>query len=477
MKAPFSEYLNSLVPGFRKLLEILGRKYEYVSILSTDSAGLAVRISQHSKSVSNRTMMTERGTVVRVMKDGLYSEYSMDRFDPEHPEAAAERISEEIDMQLALLAACSAEVYRTGAIPDEPLELYVEKETATLPEEACLPELVDMLTELSDSAVKMSDELLDCSVSAQSTHVCKLFMTENRFLRQSYVYSEGNVIPIASREGRNRFGFRAVSGLGGPELFERLRSKMPEAVSDAIEMLGAERIVPGEYEIITSPEISGLIAHEAFGHGVEMDMFVKGRALGAEYIGKRVGSELVTMHEGALSADNVASYAFDDEGTPAGDVTEIDRGILKSGICDALSAVRLGTAPTGNGKRQNFEHKVYTRMTNTIFSPGTDTLEDMIRSVKYGYLLEGMESGMEDPKHWGIQCILQIGREIRDGRLTGKIVSPVIMTGYVPDLLSGITMAGGDVMVFGSGGCGKGHKEWVKVSDGGPYFKTTGRLG
>ena len=116
-------------------------------------------------------------------------------------------------------------------------------------------------------------------------------------------------------------------------------------------------------------------------------------------------------------------------------------------------------------------------MTNTIFSPGTDTLEDMIRSVKYGYLLEGMESGMEDPKHWGIQCILQIGREIRDGRLTGKIVSPVIMTGYVPDLLSGITMAGGDVMVFGSGGCGKGHKEWVKVSDGGPYFKTTGRLG
>ena len=249
MKAPFSEYLNSLVPGFRKLLEILGRKYEYVSILSTDSAGLAVRISQHSKSVSNRTMMTERGTVVRVMKDGLYSEYSMDRFDPEHPEAAAERISEEIDMQLALLAACSAEVYRTGAIPDEPLELYVEKETATLPEEACLPELVAMLTELSDSAVKMSDELLDCSVSAQSTHVCKLFMTENRFLRQSYVYSEGNVIPIASREGRNRFGFRAVSGLGGPELFEGLRSKMPEAVSDAIEMLGAERIVPGEYDM------------------------------------------------------------------------------------------------------------------------------------------------------------------------------------------------------------------------------------
>ena len=252
---------------------------------------------------------------------------------------------------------------------------------------------------------------------------------------------------------------------------------MKLAAADALEMLDADRIEPGEYEIITSPDVTGLIAHEAFGHGVEMDMFVKGRALGADYIGKRVGSGLVTMHEGALCADNVTSFAFDDEGTPAGDVTEIENGILKTGICDALSALRLGVGPTGNGKRQNFEHKVYTRMTNTIFDSGSDTLEDMIASVKYGYLLEGMESGMEDPKHWGIQCVLQIGREIRDGRLTGKIVSPVIMTGYVPDLLGNITMASGDREVFGSGGCGKGHKEWVKVSDGGPYLKTKGRLG
>ena len=70
-----------------------------------------------------------------------------------------------------------------------------------------------------------------------------------------------------------------------------------------------------------------------------------------------------------------------------------------------------------------------------------------------------------------------MGREIRNGKLTGKVVSPVIMTGYVPDLLGNITMASRDIKVFGNGGCGKGHKEWVKVSDGGPYLKTVGRLG
>ncbi|MBR6327148.1 MAG: TldD/PmbA family protein [Lachnospiraceae bacterium] len=250
--------------------------------------------------------------------------------------------------------------------------------------------------------------------------------------------------------------------------------KLPKMMEDT---LASGKIEPGEYEVITGPEVTGLIAHEAFGHGVEMDMFVKGRALGAEYIGKRVGSDLVTMHEGALCDDSVTAYVFDDEGVLAGDTVEIENGILRTGICDSLSALRLGTQPTGNGKRENFSHKVYTRMTNTVFDSGEDTFEDMLASVSYGYLLDGMESGMEDPKHWGIQCIIARGYEIRDGKLTGKVVSPVVMTGYVPDLLGNITMASKDRCIFGNGGCGKGHKEWVKVADGGPYLKTKARLG
>ena len=190
-----------------------------------------------------------------------------------------------------------------------------------------------------------------------------------------------------------------------------------------------------------------------------------------------MGSDNVTMHEGALCAESVTAYAFDDEGTLAGDVIEIDRGILKTGICDALSALRLGVKPTGNGKRQNFEHKVYTRMTNTIIDSGHDKLEDMIASIKKGYLLEGVSSGMEDPKHWGIQCIMSRGYEIVDGKLTGKVVAPVVMTGYVPDLLGSVSMVSGDRAVSGNGGCGKGHKEWVKVADGGPYLKARARLG
>ncbi|MBQ1320381.1 MAG: TldD/PmbA family protein [Solobacterium sp.] len=477
MKAEFSEYLTQTAPAVKAMIARLQEHFDYVSVLSTDSTGFRISISQKARDISSETMMTERGNVIRVYRDGLYSEYAFNEPDLAHPEAQAEAILQALEKQIELLRLTGTEVYETGKLADEPQELFVEMETGTIPEDADLDSLVKELTAVSDAAMKQGEHLIDCRLTAQSTHVCKMFLTPNRDLRQSYVYSEGTVMPMAMKDGRMEYSYAGVAERQGPEIFAGLRDKMQEAVRIAEELLTAERIEPGEYDVITTPEVSGLIAHEAFGHGVEMDMFVKNRALGKEYIGKRVGSNLVTMHEGALAAVNVASYAFDDEGTLAGDVIEIDHGILKTGVCDALSALRLGVQPTGNGKRENFEHKAYTRMTNTIFEPGNDSLDDMIASVDYGYLLAGMQSGMEDPKHWGIQCIIERGYEIRDGRLSGKVVTPIIMTGYVPDVLGNITMASRDSAVFGTGGCGKGYKEWVKVSDGGPYLKTKARLG
>ena len=477
MKAPFSEYLESIAPAVKKAVDDLSRDHDYVSALCTDSKGLVIRIGSRSRSISNKTMTTERGVVFRVCKNKKYSEYAVNTADWSDAGAVIAEIRKELELQDALLESSSVSVYETGVLDDEPLEFFGQKETELLPEKTDLKALTEKLIAISDKGMGMSDKIIECIARAQSTHISKMFLTKNRDLRQSYVYSEGMVAAVASADGNVKEDYKTVSGIKGPELFEKMEGLLEPVVNGALELLDAKPIEPGEYEIITSPEVTGLIAHEAFGHGVEMDMFVKHRALGADYIGKRVASDNVTMHEGALCADNVTSYFFDDEGVMAGDVTEIENGILRSGICDSLAALRLGVKPTGNGKRENFAHKVYTRMTNTMFDSGSYSKDEMIASVKYGYLLEGMQSGMEDPKHWGIQCIIQKGREIRDGKLTGKVVAPVIMTGYVPELLGNITMCSTDRMVFGSGGCGKGHKEWVKVADGGPYLKTKGRLG
>ena len=87
-------------------------------------------------------------------------------------------------------------------------------------------------------------------------------------------------------------------------------------------------------------------------------------------------------------------------------------------------------------------------------------------------------------RHNCVQCCIKhlasaavIAREIRNGKLTGRIFSPIVLTGYVPDLLKSISMVSDTLALGGCGACGKGYKEWVKVSDGGPYIKAKIRLG
>lgn len=93
----------------------------------------------------------------------------------------------------------------------------------------------------------------------------KLFLTTNRDLRQSYVYCEGGRIATNYRDGWQKWsGYQGLSALGGPEVFTQLRIRLIILIYILQkEVLTADPIEPGEYEIITT-QYQGLIAHEAF---------------------------------------------------------------------------------------------------------------------------------------------------------------------------------------------------------------------
>ena len=74
-------------------------------------------------------------------------------------------------------------------------------------------------------------------------------------------------------------------------------------------------------------------------------------------------------------------------------------------------------------------------------------------------------------------AVSDLDLEIQDGEFTGRIVSPCVMSGHVIDLLNSITAVSTDFNVIGSGSCGKGYKEWVRVSDGGACLKAKVKLG
>ncbi len=465
----FSEFLNSRRDQAKALVAALGQTFSYACLLGVDVKSRSVRVDKNTSAIRAGSD-TECGFVVKVVGDGLFFEYSLDDIQ-EDTAALARRITDAFRVHSSL----AGRMPEAFTLTDEPLVQSFCRSGDL--EQYTNEQLLHICTGLRDDLLSRSEHLLNVFVSVGSFEVSKLFISQNRELDQYYTWINGGMVAVyrdnhkvvQTREG-------AYSHLVS-KVLEDLPTKTEKLLHKAHMLTTAKAIQPGVYDVITDPSITGLIAHEAFGHGVEMDQFVKDRALAQQFVGRYVASPICNMRDGAGSTLSAASYFFDDDGVLAGDTQIIKDGILVTGISDLASATRLGTAPTGNGRRESSRKKAYARMTNTFFEPGKDKLEDMIASIDHGYMLFETNNGMEDPKNWAIQCVAEYGIEIVDGKLTDNWVSPVVMSGYVPDLLKSISMVSDDFEVAGSGMCGKGYKEWVRVSDGGPALKVKVKLG
>lgn len=475
-KVKQSPFLTGIRPVLVRLGEKLSREFDYYSILAMDNYGRRYSVSNSGTYAGVDDIYTNRGIVVRVKNESGYAEYSTGYIDEKDVDRIAGELRSKTGTVIGKLPdGCG--ITEREAIAEEELRFEKSGEYLIHPDELGDQGMIERIERIRQKGLASDSAVLDCIAGTGYQEVHKLFLSKKRDLTQNFIWTNGYVALLAKKGAEVKDSYKAFSGTGGAEITERMEESIPKVLETVKMLLDSEPMVPGTYDCICTPEVTGMIVHEAFGHGVEMDMFVKDRAQAVNFIGKQIASPLVTMHDGAVAAAETGSYFFDDEGTEASDTVVIEKGILKRGICDMLSAMALGTKPTGNGRRQDFGHKVYTRMTNTFFEGGDDSVEDMIASVEYGFLLENPTSGMEDPKNWGIQCMVSHAREIRNGKFTGKVFSPIVLTGYVPDLLKSISMVSPTPELSGSGMCGKGYKEWVKVSDGGPYIKAKIRLG
>ena len=463
-----SKFLNENVQSAKLLIDKLHQHFSYASILGTDVINTGLRVFKSSTD-SFESMSHEKGFVVKVSNGKSFFEYSFDKFDNN-----VDEIFNKVLELSKLNDKLNSKQISSLAYNDEPLVKSYSRDDDY--DEYDSNKKLAILNKIKDELLNKSEHILNGGAILTTLEVNKLFISPNRLLDQHYTWTNGNLIVIYQDNGKIVQAREASFGVSLGEVFEDMPKHIDKLVDKASHLTKAKPVVPGIYDIITDASISGLIAHEAFGHGVEMDQFVKDRALAKKYMNDYVASPITNMRDGAASCLSTASYFFDDDGVLAHDTLIIDKGILVSGLCDLTSSRELNVAPTGNGRRENFSHKAYTRMTNTFFDKGTDKLEDMIKSIKHGYFLFETNNGMEDPKNWAIQCTAEYGIEIIDGKLTDNYVSPVVMSGYVPDLLKSISMISDNFEIEGSGSCGKGYKEWVRVSTGGPNLKARVKL-
>jgi TldD protein len=339
-----------------------------------------------------------------------------------------------------------------------------------------LQEKLDYCRDLQHRLRGLDDRIVNARVNYFDDETSAVFRNRTADLAQQIQRLHLSILVVVSGPDGIRYDYTYKSSAGQWEALLFSEAELQTAVDNALALISAEHIEPGEYTIVTSPSATGVIAHESFGHGVETDMFLKERAKAAHFIDRMVGSPLVNIYDDPSLAGVFGSYFFDDEGQLAAPTPIVEQGVFKRGITDLYSATTLNIPRSANGRRQDFSRKAYARMSNTFFGSGTTPLADLFAQVEDGIYLEKVSSGMEDPQGWGIQVTCHYGREIKHGRVTERLFAPIAITGYVPDVLQTVKAVGND-FALDAGACGKGHKELVLVTSGGPHLLLKARLG
>jgi len=455
---------GTLPDVFASIVADLEKKFPYASALYTATSGIALRRDRNGKGVSESPFGT-RGVTLRVFDGRVFHESAVGSTDPDALRAAAKALKGEVALA-------------PDRVRIEPLPAHVETWRTPMrvdPESLSLEARMARLDREFERGNWDDPRIRNVTVTTSADRIQRVFVDGTRRLASETMMMSHTLIIFGFDQGRPGFGFERNVAQGGYELAELSDAQIEKSRRDLVEMFGAGRVEAGEYEVVFAPEVSGLLAHESFGHGVEMDQFAKDRAKAREFLGKKVASDIVTMYDDASLPGARGSYPFDDEGALAAPTKIIDGGVFRQPLTDLASATQLGTGRTPNGRTQGWNRKVYPRMSNTFFGRGTSSKDEVMASLQDGLYLEGFRNGIEDPQGWGIQFTATRAREVKGGKFTGRIFTPATVTGYVPEILSNITLMADDFDIT-PGTCGKGFKEFVPVGSGGPHMRTRARV-
>ena len=251
---------------------------------------------------------------------------------------------------------------------------------------------------------------------------------------------------------------------------DRQERMVREAVLRATRALSAGSPPAGEMAVVMAAGSSGILLHEAIGHGMEADFNRKGISIYADKLGKRIAPAEVTVVDDATIPGARGSLNIDDEGHVTENTVLVQNGVLRSYLHDRISARHYGVASTGSGRRQSFRHTVLPRMRSTYMEPGPHDPADIIKSVKRGIYCENFSNGSVQIGAGDFAFYVRHGYLIENGKLT-QPVKDVNLIGNGPKVLESIEMVGNDLEVDEGGWtCGK-DGQGVPVSQGMPTVK------
>ncbi len=280
---------------------------------------------------------------------------------------------------------------------------------------------------------------------------------------------------IAEQDGRREQGSAGGGGRLDYAYFTdaMIRDYADKAVDQALINLSARPAPAGTMTVVLGSGWPGVLLHEAIGHGLEGDFNRKGTSAFTGRIGQRVAAPGVTVVDDGTLHQRRGSLNVDDEGNPTQCTVLIEDGVLKGYMQDALNARLMGSAPTGNGRRESFAHVPMPRMTNTYMLSGDKDPAEIIASVPRGLYAKNFGGGQVDIVSGKFVFSASEAYMIEDGKVTYPVKGATLI-GNGPDALTRVSMIGNDMALdTGVGTCGK-EGQSVPVGVGQPTLRIDG---
>ena len=282
-----------------------------------------------------------------------------------------------------------------------------------------------------------------------------------------------NISVIVEQNGRRESG---SSGAGGRfDLASLLTRKswqkhVKESLRIAITNLKSSPAPAGTMDVVLGPGWPGVLLHEAVGHGLEGDFNRKKTSAFSDLMGKKVASENVTIVDDGTIKDKTGSINIDDEGTPSAKNTLISDGKLVGLLHDRHNARLMGVNPTGNGRRESYQHAPMPRMTNTFMVAGDENPANILENLKDGIYATGFSGGQVDITNGKFVFSCTEAYKVVNGQIKEPLTGATLI-GDGATALTKIRAVGNDLSLDpGIGNCGKAG-QWVPVGVGQPTLR------
>lgn len=388
--------------------------------------------------------------------------------------AHASEISEAA-LRRAATSAAAAKRGRAGSLAVSPTpvnrRLYADVDPTASPTFAAKTEL---LSEIDAWCRAKDPRVVQVSVSLSGSRTAvEIIRAGGASVAEARPLVRINIAVTMEKDGRRETG---SAGAGGRAAYddwiqpERWKALAERAMRKAEINLEAIPAPAGEMEVALGPGWTGVLLHEAVGHGLEGDFNRKGSSVYSGRIGEQVMAKGVTIVDDGAIASRRGSLSFDDEGTQTQRTVLVEDGRLVGYMQDRLNARLMGVAATGNGRREGYANTPMPRMTNTFMLAGRHKPEEIIRTVKDGVYAVNFSGGQVDITSGKFVFNCTEAYRVKDGKI-GAPLKNAALIGDGPTVLTRVSMIGDDFALDpGIGVCGKAG-QGVPVGVGQPTIK------